>query len=232
MNDRKIALITGASSGIGLAAAQRLAQTHRLILVARGEERLRAAAAALPADTELLAVDITDSEALRKAVAALGLSRLDALVHSAGLDAIGRVADTDPQEWQRVLALNVTAPAYLTSLLLPALREAHGTVVFINSGAGLRAIPNFPLYCASKHALRAVTECLRGEEQGRVRVSNIAPGRVDTPMQERLQASLGNPYRAEEHLRPESVAESIALAVLLGPDANVHEIALGPAGLN
>ncbi|HIW30613.1 MAG TPA: SDR family NAD(P)-dependent oxidoreductase, partial [Candidatus Luteococcus avicola] len=81
---------------------------------------------------------------------------------------------------------------------------------------------------ASKFALRALTDALREEERGKVRVSSVHPGRVDTDMQVDLQAQMGRRYVAAEHLRPESVAEAVALAVYASPEAMVEQVSIRP----
>ena len=106
--------------------------------------------------------------------------------------------------------MNVFAVADLTKHLLPKLRDRHGTVVAINSGSGLTSRADAGLYCASKFALTAYTDALREEETGRIRVASVHPGRVDTEMQERIQAVQGGAYRADDHLRVQDVAEVIA----------------------
>src|SRR4051812_21073124 len=135
-----VALITGASRGIGAAIARSLADTHELLLGGRDGEALKALAASLP-DARPWPVDITDHAAVAEAVA--GVDRLDVLVHSAGVTELAHVADSPPDLWRRTFDLNVFAVAELTRLLLPALRATRGQVVLINSGAGLRANPNW-----------------------------------------------------------------------------------------
>ncbi len=107
----------------------------------------------------------------------------------------------------------MVAVAELTRLVLPALRAADGTVVFVNSGAGRRAAaPGGGSYAASKHALVAVAEALRLEEP-QVRVTTVFPGRVDTDMQRELRAYEGGEYDAGDDLQPTTVARVIADAL-------------------
>jgi len=134
--------------------------------------------------------------------------------------AVGRIpagALTDKYGGRAVLTLTLVAAASLTSLLLPALREAHGLAVFINSGAGVSPRSGNALYSASKAGLKSLADTLRQEEAGKVRVTSIYPGRVDTPMQERMHAFnaarmrtegiMATPaYRAADHMAPQSVA--------------------------
>lgn len=222
---RPTALVTGASRGIGAAIARRLAATHHVLVGGRDAEAVAAVVAELPS-AEPFVCELTDEAQV--AAAAGTIDRLDVLVHSAGIATHGRVDQASSDDWRRVYEVNVVAVAGLTRALLPALRAAHGQVVTINSGSGFNSAPGNAVYSASKFALRAFTDALREEERGRVRVSSIHPGRVDTEMQVDLQASLGRAYVATEHLRPESVAEAVALAVLASPEAMVEEVSIRP----
>ncbi|MFZ0529350.1 MAG: SDR family oxidoreductase, partial [Propionicimonas sp.] len=169
---RPLALVTGGSRGIGRAVAEILSPTHHILVGGRDAARVAEAVAALPS-AEPFVADLTDETAL--AAATSGIGQLDVLVHSAGRVAFGPVADSSTAEWRDLLDLNVVAPATLTRLLLPALRSAGGLVVFLNSGAGLSASPGFSAYAASKFALTALADALRGEERGRVRVTSVHP---------------------------------------------------------
>lgn len=144
---RPLALVTGASRGVGAAVATALAATHDVLLGGRDLAALERLARELPGSRPW-PVELSDGDAL--AGATHGLERLDVLVHSAGVVELGPVAQTPAAVWRRHLELNVVAVAELTRLLLPALRAARGHVVLINSGAGLRVKPGWGAYAASK----------------------------------------------------------------------------------
>lgn len=148
---RPTALVTGATSGIGLAVTRDLATDHDLILLARTATDLDELASVLGEDSgagvRTCAVDLTDDEALAAAIGELDLADLDVLVNSAGVESSGPVEELSPTRWRDVLDLDLVSVAHLTGLLLPALRQARGLVVMINSGAGLRARPGQALYC-------------------------------------------------------------------------------------
>ena len=219
-----LALITGASKGIGAAIARALAPSHRLLLGGRDADALTALAGQLP-DAEPLVAELTDPDAVADAVA--GISSLDVLVHSAGVAPLGTVERASRADWQRNFDVNVLAVVELTRLLLPALRAASGDVVLINSGAGHNARPGWGPYAASKFALRAFGDALRGEEPS-LRVTSVHPGRTDTPMQQRIVAGEGREYRGADFLRPESVAAAVLAAVTAGDDAHVTEVSIRP----
>ena len=229
---RPAVLITGASRGIGRAVAQELAADHHLILGGRDAEALAVLAAELPS-AEVFVAELTDHAATADAVAALELpGGLAGVVHSAGVLVNGSVAELTAADWERNFALNVTAVSELTRLLLPALRQARGTIVAVNSGSGYNAKGERGAYSASKFALRAWTDALRQEELPHgVRVSSVHPGRVDTDMQHELRAAENGAYESEKYLRPATVAAAIGFALRAPEDAVVATIDLRPRAI-
>lgn len=223
---KPVALVTGASRGIGAAVARALAPGHHLLLGGRDTAALTALAGQLPG-ARPWPVELTDGAALAEATA--GIEHLDVLVHSAGIGLLGTVADTPADVWRRQFEINVVAVAELTRLLLPALRAARGRVVLVNSGAGLAARPGWASYAASKFALRAFADALRDEESDAgVRVTSVHPGRVDTDMQRGVVEHEGSSYDPDRYLRPESVAGAVLLAVTAPDDAALTELVLRP----
>ncbi|MDV6011033.1 SDR family oxidoreductase [Haloechinothrix sp. LS1_15] len=226
MTSTPLALVTGASSGIGTAIAHALGPTHRLLLGGRDKTALDAVAAAVP-DAAPWQVDLTDPTKVAEAVE--NITELDVLVHSAGIAALGSIEQAGVEDWRASFEINVTAVAELTRQLLPALRAAHGHVVVINSGAGYNARPGWGPYAASKFALRAFADALRAEEEpAGLRVTSVYPGRTATPMQQAIVADEGRDYDPDRFLRPESVAHAVAQAVTATPDAHPTEITLRP----
>lgn len=226
---RPVALVTGGARGIGRAVCLRLAATHHLLVGGRDEQSVQNVVdevVAAGGSAEPFVTELTDEAAVTRA--AQTVERLDVLVHSAGIATHATIEDAPLDDWRRVFEVNVVAVAGLTRALLPQLRAAQGQVVTINSGSGFFSRPGNAVYSASKFALRAFTDALREEERGRVRVSSVHPGRVDTDMQVELQAALGRDYVASDHLRPESVAEAVALAVLASPEAMVETVSIRP----
>lgn len=227
MAERPVALVTGATRGIGRAVASQLGSTHHVLVGGRCDDSARQVAAGLPS-AEPFVVDLTDGPALARAVD--GLGRLDVVVHSAGVAIYGSVAETPAAEWRRLLEVNVVAVAELTRLLLPRLRDSAGLVVLMNSGSGLQASAGASAYGASKFALTAFADALRLEEGESIRVCSLHPGRTDTDMQRELQEALGRTYRPSEFMRPESVAHLVRTIVDLPPDAQVDSLRVRPTG--
>ncbi|PRI10960.1 SDR family oxidoreductase [Leucobacter massiliensis] len=220
---RPVALVTGASGGMGREIARELSRTHRIVAVGRDAARLEAVAADTGAETWRL--DVSDAEGLAEHVA--GLDRLDVLVHAAAIARTLGVAAARAADWAEHFAVNVTAPAELTRLALPLLRAAQGTVVFIGSGASTRPVPGSAVYAATKHALRAVADVLRiDEEPHRLRVATVAPGQTDTAM---LRAMVpAEQYAPERYIRPESVAAAVRFVVDAPADAHITDLAVRP----
>ena len=219
-------LLTGAGSGIGAALAEVLhARGDSLVLLARSPERAEELAAQWDGAQTLVA-DLTDP----RAIADLQLPNLlDSLVHAAGAVSLGPVAELADQQWREQIEVNLLAPAALTRLALPALRSSRGTVVFVNSGAGLHANPQWSAYAASKHGLRALADSLRAEERANgVRVTSVYLGRTATAMQERVHEQEGKAYDAGDWIRPETVADAIRHVLDLPRDATVPDVTLSP----
>ncbi|MGL3151417.1 SDR family oxidoreductase [Microbacterium sp. A82] len=223
-------LITGAGSGIGAALTRRLHERgDELVLLARDAGRARAIAAEFPGATTLVG-DLSQPGRLSWAFSKQPLpERIDSLIHIAGVVDLGRVADLPPTLWEQQLAVNLIAPAELTRLMLPVLRVSRGQVIFVNSGAGLRANAEWAAYAASKHGLKALADALRAEEaEHGVRVSSIFPGRTATPMQERVHQQEGTEYVPERFIDPESVATTILTALDLPRDAQITDLSVRP----
>lgn len=222
-----VALITGATRGIGRAIAAELSRDHALVLGASSERSAQTLRQVFP-HARILVADVADTEGLERAIQALGLEKLDVLVHNAGVAGHESLADAHPDSWQHLFRVNLFAVAEITRVLLPALRAVSGLVVAINSGAGHRAGAGYGPYAASKFALRAYTDTLREEERGKIRVTSVHPGKVDSDMQREIQALRGQEYVAEKFIRPESIARAVRLAVDTTPEAMAEEITVRP----
>lgn len=223
--DAPVALVTGATGGIGSAIAARLAEDHHVLAIGRRTKRL-AELSATPG-IESVALDLLDLGAMEAYISAL--PQLDVIVHSAAISDRFTLAEADAGEWRRQFEINVVVPAELTRFALPLLRKAQGQVIFINSGAGLRSYPTHTVYSATKFALKAVADGLRGEERANdVRVATVHPGPTDTPMLAGDLRKAGREYESEKYIRPESIAAAVRSVVDAGDDAQWTDVVVRP----
>lgn len=236
--DARTHLVTGAASGIGREVATRLIERgDKVIALVRTDEQCEQLAHELPPHWfQIAPLDLADSRAVGDWAAAFNtgqprLTRLDSVVHCAGYVQLGRVADEhmDDRQWTRHLAVNLIAPALLTKGCLPLLRETGGTVVLVNSTAGLTANPDWSAYAASKFGLRALADSLRAEEPG-IRVTSVFPGRTGTKMQRDVHEMEGKAreYDASRWIQPGTVAGEILRVIDLPADATIPEVVLRP----
>lgn len=181
---KPLAVITGASSGIGAAIARHLSDAgHPLLLLARRADRLEALG--LP-NAICRSVDVTDAGALTTAIdeAEVAYGPVDLLVNNAGVMLLGALDAQDPTEWQRMFNVNVLALLSATQAVLPGMKARNGgTILNVSSIAGKKAFPNHAAYTGSKFAVTGITENLREEvADSGVRVMAIYPGAVETEL--------------------------------------------------
>ncbi|MEA2934994.1 MAG: hypothetical protein QOD74_1640, partial [Variibacter sp.] len=230
----QVAVIIGASSGIGQATAQALAARGlRLCLVGRDPERLQQTASRLNSQGLInpYTYDISKEEEVSALVDALArdVSRIDVLVHSAGTIEFGPIATASDEAFDRQWRTNVRGPYALTQGLLPLLRACAGQIVFINSSAGLNAVANAGAYSATKHALKAIADSLRAEvNKDGIRVISVYPGRTASPMQETIHRAEGKPYHPGQLIQPVDVAEVILQALALPRSAELTDVNIRP----
>jgi len=232
----RVVLVTGASSGIGLATALQAARHgDHLVLVARGNGPLEEAATQCrssgAASVRVLAIDVLDAAAVEAAVASVTaeLGRIDVVVHSAGLVAYGRFEEVPAEVFDRVVRTNTLGTANVARAVLPDMRRRDsGTIVLIGSLIGQIAAPYMSAYAISKWAVRALARQLQIENRDRrgLHICIVSPGGVDTPIYLQAANYLGPVGRPPfPVVTPERVARA-ALAVLDRPRARVQ---VGPA---
>ncbi len=234
-SDRPVAVVTGGTRGIGLAIVRDLAATHHVVVGGRSADAVDRVASSLPSGSGLVADlgDCSPGGSLDRALseATPRLERVDVLVHSAGVLRSGAVAHSPASDWLESMTVNVVAVAMVTRALLPALRRAHGLVLAVNSGSGLVSGASSGAYCASKFALRALTDALREEERRHgVRVTSLHPGRVDTDMQRELVEFEGADYDAGAYLDVASVVQAARFAMDAPAGASVDMLSVRPRG--
>lgn len=231
------ALVVGASGGIGRAVALALAEAGaRVALVGRSRERLLDTRAAVGGDAPIFTCDATDRPAVAATVEAAHatLGGLRILVHAAGLNVRDRsLRALAPEDWDRVLATNLTAAYNFVHFVAPLMRaQGDGLVVLVSSLAGLRASTIAgAAYSAAKFGAAALGLCLGREERGRgVRSTVIYPGEVDTPFLDvRATRAGGDPRpRREGILQPADVAAAVRFVAELPPHAHVPELVIKP----
>jgi NAD(P)-dependent dehydrogenase (short-subunit alcohol dehydrogenase family) len=222
----RAALITGGSSGIGLAIAQALKEDgFELTLAARTREKVEAAAQELGALA--VAADVAEDGDCARIVEEHRerYGRLDVLVNSAGVGIAGNVDELPTRHIDLQLNVNLRGLVLVTAAALPLLREARGLVVNLASIAGTMGTPFLPIYGAAKAAVIQFTNTLnRGEQEHGVRATAISPGFVDTPMTD------WNPVPKEEMIQPEDCAEIVRLLLRLSPYARIPHIVVERLG--
>lgn len=222
----RAALVTGGSSGIGLAIARALREDgYALTLASRTAEKVEAAATEL--DAYGVAADVSREEDCERLVAAHRerFGRLDVLVNSAGVGVAGRIEELPVKHIDRQLDVNLRGVILVTRAAVPMLREAGGIVVNIASIAAHLSPAVLPVYAASKAGVVSFTRSLNAalEEHG-VRATAISPAFVDTPM-----ASYSG-LTPEEMIRPEDCAETVRLLLRLSPRARIPEVTVERLG--
>ncbi|MDH6590667.1 NADP-dependent 3-hydroxy acid dehydrogenase YdfG [Variovorax sp. TBS-050B] len=238
----KVALVSGASSGIGAATARRLAARGvKVGLAARRTDRLEALAAEIRAaggEALPIAMDVTDPAAVSAGVAALAqaFGAIDIAFNNAGLMPISDLESLKTDEWHRMMDVNVKGLMNTTAAVLPYMKkQGGGHIVNTSSIAGRKVFPGLSVYCASKHAVTAFSEGLRLEVAPRhnIRVTCIQPGAVESELFEHISDAK---YREQMEqlkdqmtfLKAEDIADTILFALQAPAHVNVAEVFVLP----
>lgn len=223
----KVVVITGASRGIGAAAARAFAaQGAHVALLARSIGQVEMLAAEIGPRAMALGCDVADWEAVRGAVDAVvaRFGRVDVLVNNAGvIEPIARLAEADPAAWGLTQDINLKGVFHGMRAVLPQMRaQGGGTIITVSSGAATRALEGWSAYCASKAGALMLTQAAHLEEAGAgIRVLGLSPGTVATEMQVKIKASGVNAISQlawEDHIPPGWPAR--ALVWMCGPAAD------------
>lgn len=225
----KRALITGASRGIGRAIAESLAgEEFHLILQGRDKNALTETMLAVGQNrgtAEIHLADLSDSQAITALTQSLKHQNktLDILVHNAGITCVKPVQEIDLEEWQKMLAVNVTAPFLLTRDLLPLMTKG-ASIVNILSIAARTGFPGWSAYCMSKFALAGFSQSLREElRSSGIRVIDIYPSATDTDIWNQVSGE----WPREKMMPPSEVAEAVRYAVTRPGPVLVENITVG-----
>jgi NADP-dependent 3-hydroxy acid dehydrogenase YdfG len=237
----KVALVTGASSGIGEATAIALAEAGAAVAIgARRRDRLDALATKLRdggARVLQLDLDVTDEQACSAAVARTReeLGGLDVLVNNAGVMLLGTIVGADTEDWRRMLHTNVLGLMYMTAAAVEGMVEqGAGDIVNMSSVAGRQARKGAGVYNASKWAVNAFSESLRQEVTGRgVRIGLVEPGAVDTELTDHItqpdaKAASVQMYSSMRSLEPADIARAVLYLVTQPPHVAVNEVLVRP----
>jgi 3-hydroxy acid dehydrogenase / malonic semialdehyde reductase len=233
-----IVLITGASSGIGAACAQVFAAAGaKVILNARAQESLESLVGELKGEFYVLPFDVRDRAAVEAAIDSLpeAWSAIDLLINNAGLSrGLDKLYEADIQDWEEMIDTNVKGLLYVTRKIVPGMvSRGQGHVINIGSTAGHQTYPGGHVYCATKAAVKSITEGLKQDLLGtRLRVSSVDPGLVETNFSnvrfhgdtERAQKV----YQGLTPLTPKDVADVVLFCATRPPHVNVMDIVMMP----
>ena len=239
----KTALITGTTSGFGKAFALRLAKLgYKLIITGRREERLNELTEHLKNEFSIdvlpLCFDVRDKEACKKAIDSIptDFSSIDLLINNAGLAAGAAPFDeSNEDDFERMIDTNIKGLIYITKLIVPEMiKRQSGHIVNISSIAGIDVYPNGSIYCASKHAVNAITKGLRIDlVKHDIKVSSISPGMVETEFalvryngdKDKAKAV----YKGVIPLNAEDIADALEFIVTRPAHVSINDIQINPA---
>ena len=234
----KVVIVTGASSGLGEATARRLADNGaKLMLTARREDRLKELVSKIEQAGGTAQYQITDVtkreqvEALAKATKD-AYGRIDVLVNNAGLMPLSPLDEAKVDEWDQMVDVNIKGVLYNIAAVLPIMRaQKSGHIVNISSVAGHKVFPAGAVYCATKFAVKAISEGIRLEANGEIRSTNISPGAVDTE----LTNTISHDETAETvdemygvAIDADAIARAITYAIEQPDDVDINEIVVRP----
>jgi len=224
----KVAIVTGASRGIGRAISVALAkEAATVVLAARAVDKLKETAEQVIAgggEAEIVVTELTEEESIKNLVKVTGdkFGQLDILVNNAGITHSAKLEETLTEDWDRCHQINARAPFILCRQALPLLRKAEaGHIINIASVVGVKAYPLQSAYTASKHALRGMTMALAEELKGtNIRVHVVCPGGVDTDLIQHVRPDI----KKEDLMQPEEIAELVVYLVTHKGSAVVDEL--------
>lgn len=232
---KKVIVLTGASSGIGEATAKALSKSpHVLVLLARNEEKLQQIASSIECPSVVIPCDVTSVSQVEKAFIIIKekLGGVDVLINNAGLGYFDPIDNAKLEEWHRMIDVNVKGVVNCLHFALPLLKESKdGQVINVASVAAHQVFPNSGVYCATKHAVGAISKSLHLELNKEIKVTTISPGAVNTPFvestsNEEMIGDLRNYFA--EGLKPEIVAEQIVHCIEQAPNVTISEIIVRP----
>lgn len=233
--DQTVTIVTGSSSGIGEAIARELAHAGgKVMLAARREDRLQELATELGDSVAYHVTDVTNVEQTRALIAATieKFGQVDVLINNAGVMPVSPLIDLKVDDWNKAIDVNIRGVLHGIAAVLPHLMErGSGHVINIGSVASLHVFPNFGVYCGTKFAVKAISEALRKETLGKVRVTTIYPGAVESEL---ITASndqqMGQQIEEKfSFISPTAISRAVLYAIEQPDDVSVNEIVVRPS---
>ena len=233
--ENKVVIVTGASSGIGEAIARELAHAGcKVMLAARREERLKSLVQELGDGVAYYGTDVTDVKQVQEMAKATldRFGKIDVMINNAGIMPVSPLIDLKLDEWNRAIDINIRGVLHGIAAVLPhMLDRSSGHIINIGSVASLHAIPNFAVYCGTKFAVRAISESLRKETLGKVRVTTIYPGAIESELiessnDEQTSNQLNSSF---DHISPTAISRAVRYAIEQPDEVAVNEIVVRPS---
>ncbi len=234
----KVVIITGASSGLGEATARRLAKSGaKLMLAARREDRLQELVAKIQQDGGTAKYQVTDVsdrsqvEALAQATQQ-AYGKIDVLVNNAGIMPLSPLAETKVDEWEQMVDVNIKGVLYGVAAVMPImLQQESGQIINLSSVAGHKVFAAGTVYCATKFAVKAISEGIRLESDGKIRATNISPGAVATELTNTISHDATADMAEQLYgiaIEPDAIARAITYAIEQPGDVDVNEMIIRP----
>ena len=235
MKSKKIIALTGASSGIGKATALALSNSpHMLVLLSRNEKKLNEIAKSLDCPVLIIPADVTNIEEMEKAFESIEekFGGLDILINNAGVGMFDPIDNAKLNEWHTMIDVNIKGVVNCLHFALPLLKKSFdGQIINVASVAAHQVFPNSGVYCATKHAVGAISKSLHLEMGKQLKITTISPGAVDTAFVDNTtnENMIGDlkKYFAEG-LTPEVIAEQIVHCIEQPPNVTISEIIVRP----
>lgn len=232
----KVVIVTGASSGIGEAIARELAESGcKVMLAARREERLKSLSEELGDGVAYQVTDVTDAQQVQQmAQTAIDhFGKVDVLVNNAGIMPVSPLIELKLDDWNKAIDINIRGVLHGIAAVLPHMRErSSGHVINIGSVASFKAMANFAVYCGTKFAVKAISESLRQEMLGKVRVTTIYPGAVESELiqssnDEQTSSQIESSFDID-FLPPTAISNAVRYAISQPDEVGVNEIVVRP----
>lgn len=231
----KVVIVTGASSGIGEAIARELASSGcQVMLAARREERLKSLVEGLGDGVAYHSTDVTDVKQVQSMAKATldRFGKIDVLINNAGIMPVSPLIDLKLDDWNLAIDINIRGVLHGIAAVLPHMVDrSSGHIINIGSIASLQALPNFAVYCGTKFAVKAISESLRKETLGKVRVTIVYPGAVESELisssnDEQTSSQISSSF---DHISPTAISRAVRYAIEQPDEVAVNEIVVRPS---